>query len=81
MVGQSEFGKIIKLFINLAFNEASGLIPRHLERVPIVSQRSCAASSYRQFKGDKDTSTTRHLVRPLTAHRDKTQMHLSTAVT
>jgi hypothetical protein len=39
-LAKSEFGKIIKSFINLAFNEASGLIPRHLEMVPIASQRS-----------------------------------------
>ena len=77
MVGQSEFGKIIKSFINFAFNEASGLIPIGIKKgcLLLVS----AASSYRQFKGDKDTSPTRHLVRLLTTHREKTQMHLSTA--
>ena len=45
MVGQTEFGKIIKSFINLAFNEASGLITRHVERVLLLVS---AASSYRQ---------------------------------
>ena len=45
MAGQTEFGKIIKSFINLAFNEASGLITRHVERVLLLVS---AASSYRQ---------------------------------